>query len=136
MLLSQGPSCSLCRPLHLAIIHEQTAVIKQLIEVVVSIPSLDIINISNNLQQVHVSQSSWCSAWGSLPFQHPVLLLLSLKGGCRAEHSAAMVVRTLVQDSAPLVSNTEGCCCPTDTTASGSRHQAAPSGPAPAASPC
>ncbi|XP_061315317.1 nuclear factor NF-kappa-B p100 subunit isoform X1 [Pezoporus flaviventris] len=38
-------------PLHLAIIHEQTAVIKQLIEVVVSIPSLDIINISNNLQQ-------------------------------------------------------------------------------------
>ncbi|XP_030344505.1 nuclear factor NF-kappa-B p100 subunit isoform X2 [Strigops habroptila] len=38
-------------PLHLAIIHEQTAVIKQLIEVVVSIPSLGIINISNNLQQ-------------------------------------------------------------------------------------
>uniref|UniRef100_A0A8B9GAI7 Nuclear factor kappa B subunit 2 n=1 Tax=Amazona collaria TaxID=241587 RepID=A0A8B9GAI7_9PSIT len=38
-------------PLHLAIIHEQIAVIKQLIEVVVSIPSLDIINISNNLQQ-------------------------------------------------------------------------------------
>ncbi|XP_062462747.1 nuclear factor NF-kappa-B p100 subunit isoform X2 [Pezoporus occidentalis] len=38
-------------PLHLAVIHEQTAVIKQLIEVVVSIPSLDIINISNNLQQ-------------------------------------------------------------------------------------
>ncbi|NXW39812.1 NFKB2 factor, partial [Nyctiprogne leucopyga] len=38
-------------PLHLAIIHEQTAVIKQLIEVVVSIPSQQIINISNNLQQ-------------------------------------------------------------------------------------
>lgn len=41
-----------CRPLHLAIIHEQTAVIKQLIEVVVSIPSQQIINITNNLQQV------------------------------------------------------------------------------------
>ncbi|NXI49398.1 NFKB2 factor, partial [Chloroceryle aenea] len=38
-------------PLHLAIIHEQTAVIKQLIEVTVSIPSQQIINISNNLQQ-------------------------------------------------------------------------------------
>ncbi|KFO71050.1 Nuclear factor NF-kappa-B p100 subunit, partial [Cuculus canorus] len=38
-------------PLHLAIIHEQTAVIKQLIEVVISIPSQQIINISNNLQQ-------------------------------------------------------------------------------------
>ncbi|NWH78748.1 NFKB2 factor, partial [Piaya cayana] len=38
-------------PLHLAIIHEQTAVIKQLIEIVVSIPSQQIINISNNLQQ-------------------------------------------------------------------------------------
>ncbi|XP_054238578.1 nuclear factor NF-kappa-B p100 subunit [Indicator indicator] len=38
-------------PLHLAIIHEQTAVIKQLIEVIVSIPSQQIINISNNLQQ-------------------------------------------------------------------------------------
>uniref|UniRef100_A0A8C2UAL7 Nuclear factor kappa B subunit 2 n=1 Tax=Coturnix japonica TaxID=93934 RepID=A0A8C2UAL7_COTJA len=38
-------------PLHLAIIHEQTAVIKQLIEVVVSIPSQQIINITNNLQQ-------------------------------------------------------------------------------------
>ncbi|XP_028942904.1 nuclear factor NF-kappa-B p100 subunit-like, partial [Antrostomus carolinensis] len=38
-------------PLHLAVIHEQTAVIKQLIEVVVSIPSQQIINISNNLQQ-------------------------------------------------------------------------------------
>lgn len=43
-----------CRPLHLAIIHEQTAVIKQLIEVVVSIPSQQIINITNNLQQVCV----------------------------------------------------------------------------------
>ncbi|XP_021254678.1 nuclear factor NF-kappa-B p100 subunit isoform X1 [Numida meleagris] len=38
-------------PLHLAIIHEQTAVIKQLIEVVVSIPSQQIVNITNNLQQ-------------------------------------------------------------------------------------
>ncbi|NXH14230.1 NFKB2 factor, partial [Bucco capensis] len=38
-------------PLHLAIIHEQTAVIKQLIEVIVSIPSQQIINISNHLQQ-------------------------------------------------------------------------------------
>ncbi|NXK51959.1 NFKB2 factor, partial [Chauna torquata] len=38
-------------PLHLAIIHEQTAVIKQLIDVVVSIPSRQIINITNNLQQ-------------------------------------------------------------------------------------
>ncbi|XP_067995840.1 nuclear factor NF-kappa-B p100 subunit isoform X2 [Melanerpes formicivorus] len=38
-------------PLHLAIIHEQTAVIKQLIEVIVSIPNQQIINISNNLQQ-------------------------------------------------------------------------------------
>ncbi|XP_048168075.1 nuclear factor NF-kappa-B p100 subunit isoform X4 [Corvus hawaiiensis] len=38
-------------PLHLAIIHEQTAVIKQLIDVIVSIPSQQIINISNNLQQ-------------------------------------------------------------------------------------
>ncbi|XP_064319739.1 nuclear factor NF-kappa-B p100 subunit isoform X2 [Phalacrocorax carbo] len=35
-------------PLHLAIIHEQTAVIKQLIEVM---PNQHIINISNNLQQ-------------------------------------------------------------------------------------
>ncbi|NWI30991.1 NFKB2 factor, partial [Sula dactylatra] len=38
-------------PLHLAIIHEQTAVIKQLIEVIVSMPNQHIINISNNLQQ-------------------------------------------------------------------------------------
>ncbi|XP_059677402.1 nuclear factor NF-kappa-B p100 subunit [Gavia stellata] len=38
-------------PLHLAIIHEQTAVIKQLIEVIVNIPNQQIINISNNLQQ-------------------------------------------------------------------------------------
>ncbi|KAM9379671.1 nuclear factor NF-kappa-B p100 subunit [Phaethornis superciliosus] len=38
-------------PLHLAVIHEQTAVIKQLIEVITSIPSQQIINISNNLQQ-------------------------------------------------------------------------------------
>uniref|UniRef100_A0A8B9TDP1 Nuclear factor kappa B subunit 2 n=1 Tax=Anas platyrhynchos TaxID=8839 RepID=A0A8B9TDP1_ANAPL len=37
-------------PLHLAIIHEQTAVIKQLIDVIVSIPSPQIINITNNLQ--------------------------------------------------------------------------------------
>lgn len=58
MELSHGPSCSLHRPLHLAIIHEQTAVIKQLIEVIVSIPSQQIINISNNLQQVYVPQSS------------------------------------------------------------------------------
>ncbi|KFP18612.1 Nuclear factor NF-kappa-B p100 subunit, partial [Egretta garzetta] len=38
-------------PLHLAIIHEQTAVIKQLIEVIITIPSQQVINISNNLQQ-------------------------------------------------------------------------------------
>ncbi|NWW86211.1 NFKB2 factor, partial [Rhynochetos jubatus] len=38
-------------PLHLAIIHEQTAVIKQLVEVIASIPSQQIINISNNLKQ-------------------------------------------------------------------------------------
>ncbi|NXG85186.1 NFKB2 factor, partial [Stercorarius parasiticus] len=38
-------------PLHLAIIHEQTAVIKQLIEVIISIPRQQVINISNNLQQ-------------------------------------------------------------------------------------
>uniref|UniRef100_H0ZB25 Nuclear factor kappa B subunit 2 n=1 Tax=Taeniopygia guttata TaxID=59729 RepID=H0ZB25_TAEGU len=38
-------------PLHLAIIHEQTAVIKQLIDIIVSIPHQQIINISNNLQQ-------------------------------------------------------------------------------------
>uniref|UniRef100_A0A8B9ZI26 Nuclear factor kappa B subunit 2 n=1 Tax=Anas platyrhynchos TaxID=8839 RepID=A0A8B9ZI26_ANAPL len=38
-------------PLHLAIIHEQTAVIKQLIDVIVSIPSPQIINITNNLQR-------------------------------------------------------------------------------------
>uniref|UniRef100_A0A803WCE4 Nuclear factor kappa B subunit 2 n=1 Tax=Ficedula albicollis TaxID=59894 RepID=A0A803WCE4_FICAL len=38
-------------PLHLAIIHEQTAVIKQLIDIIASIPSQQIINISNNLQQ-------------------------------------------------------------------------------------
>lgn len=64
-----GPSYSLCRPLHLAIIHEQTAVIKQLIEVIITIPSQQVINISNNLQQVHVSQSSQLSStWGSLPF--------------------------------------------------------------------
>ncbi|NXT87045.1 NFKB2 factor, partial [Anhinga rufa] len=38
-------------PLHLAIIHEQTAVIKQLIEVIANIPNQHIVNISNNLQQ-------------------------------------------------------------------------------------
>uniref|UniRef100_A0A8D0HGF0 Nuclear factor kappa B subunit 2 n=1 Tax=Sphenodon punctatus TaxID=8508 RepID=A0A8D0HGF0_SPHPU len=38
-------------PLHLAIIHEQTAVIEQLVQVVVSIPNQQIINISNHLQQ-------------------------------------------------------------------------------------
>ncbi|XP_075278881.1 nuclear factor NF-kappa-B p100 subunit isoform X2 [Opisthocomus hoazin] len=38
-------------PLHLAIIHEQTAVVKQLIEVIVSIPGQQIINMANNLQQ-------------------------------------------------------------------------------------
>ncbi|XP_009575976.1 PREDICTED: nuclear factor NF-kappa-B p100 subunit-like, partial [Fulmarus glacialis] len=43
-------------PLHLAIIHEQTAVIKQLIEVIVSIPRQQIINISNNLHPPHLSR--------------------------------------------------------------------------------
>ncbi|XP_068806381.1 nuclear factor NF-kappa-B p100 subunit isoform X2 [Struthio camelus] len=38
-------------PLHLAIIHEKTAVIKQLIEVIVTIPNQQIINVANNLQQ-------------------------------------------------------------------------------------
>ncbi|KAH0624369.1 hypothetical protein JD844_031768 [Phrynosoma platyrhinos] len=38
-------------PLHLAIIHEQTAVIVQLVQVAVSIPSQQIINITNHLQQ-------------------------------------------------------------------------------------
>lgn len=72
MELSQRPPRSLCRPLHLAIIHEQTAVIKQLIEVIVSIPSQQIINISNNLQQVHVTQSSWFfSTWGLFLFPNP-----------------------------------------------------------------
>lgn len=52
-----------CRPLHLAIIHEQTAVIKQLIEVVVSIPSQQIINITNNLQQV-------LGSWAALSHCH------------------------------------------------------------------
>lgn len=65
MELSQRPPRSLCRPLHLAIIHEQTAVIKQLIEVIVSIPSQQIINISNNLQQVHVTQSMGSSLPGA-----------------------------------------------------------------------
>lgn len=49
--------------MHLAIIHEQTAVIKQLIDVVVSIPSPQIINITNNLQQVRGSQDG-CFSWG------------------------------------------------------------------------
>lgn len=72
MELNQGPSLSLRRPLHLAIIHEQMAVIKQLIEVIVSIPRQQIINISNNLQQVHVSQSSrFSSTCGSLMFPDP-----------------------------------------------------------------
>ncbi|XP_070608075.1 nuclear factor NF-kappa-B p100 subunit isoform X2 [Erythrolamprus reginae] len=38
-------------PLHLAIIHEQTAVIMQLVQVAVSIPNQQIINITNHLQQ-------------------------------------------------------------------------------------
>ncbi|XP_063163671.1 nuclear factor NF-kappa-B p100 subunit isoform X1 [Candoia aspera] len=38
-------------PLHLAIIHEQTAVIVQLVQVAVSIPNQQIINITNHLQQ-------------------------------------------------------------------------------------
>ncbi|XP_029464973.1 nuclear factor NF-kappa-B p100 subunit [Rhinatrema bivittatum] len=38
-------------PLHLAIIHEQTAVIQQLIQVIVSIPNQQIINMSNHLSQ-------------------------------------------------------------------------------------
>ncbi|XP_066475079.1 nuclear factor NF-kappa-B p100 subunit [Tiliqua scincoides] len=38
-------------PLHLAIIHEQTAVIGQLVQVAVSIPNQRIINIANHLQQ-------------------------------------------------------------------------------------
>nr|XP_020646846.1 nuclear factor NF-kappa-B p100 subunit isoform X1 [Pogona vitticeps]XP_020646847.1 nuclear factor NF-kappa-B p100 subunit isoform X1 [Pogona vitticeps]XP_020646848.1 nuclear factor NF-kappa-B p100 subunit isoform X1 [Pogona vitticeps] len=38
-------------PLHLAVIHEQTAVISQLVQVAVSIPNQRIINITNHLQQ-------------------------------------------------------------------------------------
>ncbi|XP_059585665.1 nuclear factor NF-kappa-B p100 subunit [Alligator mississippiensis] len=38
-------------PLHLAIIHEQTAVIKQLVEVISGIPNQQIINMANHLQQ-------------------------------------------------------------------------------------
>uniref|UniRef100_A0A670HQI8 Nuclear factor kappa B subunit 2 n=1 Tax=Podarcis muralis TaxID=64176 RepID=A0A670HQI8_PODMU len=38
-------------PLHLAIIHEQTAVIAQLVQVAVSIPNQQILNIANHLQQ-------------------------------------------------------------------------------------
>ncbi|XP_062989284.1 nuclear factor NF-kappa-B p100 subunit isoform X2 [Elgaria multicarinata webbii] len=38
-------------PLHLAIIHEQTAVIAQLVQVAISIPNQQIINIANHLQQ-------------------------------------------------------------------------------------
>uniref|UniRef100_A0A803SWP2 Nuclear factor kappa B subunit 2 n=1 Tax=Anolis carolinensis TaxID=28377 RepID=A0A803SWP2_ANOCA len=38
-------------PLHLAVIHEQTAVIAQLVQVAVSIPNQQIINIANHLQQ-------------------------------------------------------------------------------------
>ncbi|KAM3835004.1 nuclear factor NF-kappa-B p100 subunit isoform 1-T1 [Vipera latastei] len=38
-------------PLHLAIIHEQTAVIMQLVQVAVSIPNQQVINITNHLQQ-------------------------------------------------------------------------------------
>ncbi|XP_054838456.1 nuclear factor NF-kappa-B p100 subunit isoform X1 [Eublepharis macularius] len=38
-------------PLHLAIIHEQTAVVGQLVQVAVSIPNQQIINIANRLQQ-------------------------------------------------------------------------------------
>ncbi|XP_048360839.1 nuclear factor NF-kappa-B p100 subunit isoform X3 [Sphaerodactylus townsendi] len=38
-------------PLHLSIIHEQTAVIGQLVQVAVSIPNQQIINIANHLQQ-------------------------------------------------------------------------------------
>ncbi|XP_053166338.1 nuclear factor NF-kappa-B p100 subunit [Hemicordylus capensis] len=38
-------------PLHLAIIHEQTAVIMQLVHVAVSIPNQQIINMTNHLQQ-------------------------------------------------------------------------------------
>lgn len=60
------------RPLHLAIIHEQTAVIKQLIDVIVSIPSPQIINITNNLQQVR--GFSWRRAEGGSP--------LSRAGAC------------------------------------------------------
>uniref|UniRef100_A0A8C3SFV9 Nuclear factor kappa B subunit 2 n=1 Tax=Chelydra serpentina TaxID=8475 RepID=A0A8C3SFV9_CHESE len=38
-------------PLHLAIIHEQTTVIEQLIQVILSIPNQQIINVANHLQQ-------------------------------------------------------------------------------------
>ncbi|XP_074855917.1 nuclear factor NF-kappa-B p100 subunit isoform X1 [Carettochelys insculpta] len=38
-------------PLHLAIIHEQTAVIEQLIPVILSIPNQQVINVANHLQQ-------------------------------------------------------------------------------------
>lgn len=39
-------------PLHLSIIHEQAAVVGQLVQVAVSIPNQQIINIANHLQQV------------------------------------------------------------------------------------
>ncbi|XP_075466819.1 nuclear factor NF-kappa-B p100 subunit isoform X2 [Ascaphus truei] len=38
-------------PLHLAIIHGQTSVIQQLVQVIVSIPNQQILNMSNHLQQ-------------------------------------------------------------------------------------
>uniref|UniRef100_A0A2D4J934 RHD domain-containing protein n=2 Tax=Micrurus lemniscatus lemniscatus TaxID=129467 RepID=A0A2D4J934_MICLE len=38
-------------PLHLAIIHEQTTVIMQLVQVAISVPNQQIINITNHLQQ-------------------------------------------------------------------------------------
>uniref|UniRef100_A0A670YU36 Nuclear factor kappa B subunit 2 n=1 Tax=Pseudonaja textilis TaxID=8673 RepID=A0A670YU36_PSETE len=38
-------------PLHLAIIHEQTTVIMQLVQVAISVPNQQIINIKNHLQQ-------------------------------------------------------------------------------------
>jgi len=131
--LSRGPSRSRRRPLHLAIIHEQTAVVKQLIEVIVSIPGQQIINMANNLQQVRRSLGRpvpLCR--GLAPASRPqglLLMLLRLGAGCGAERGAA---------AAGLGPSRGQCCCcrPADAAASGSRHQAAPGGAAPAASPC
>lgn len=50
--LPQAQCLCFCSPLHLAIIHEQAAVVGQLVQVALSIPNQRIINIANHLQQV------------------------------------------------------------------------------------